>query len=655
MKTLVYGASIKGNGHYATGTVCQDSNSFSESDFSDDEIKVVSLSDGHGGTPYFRSAIGSRKAADISKKALYEFIKAHKDALDKKDAMHSPSEKKKGFLGKIAEKSSDKKELKSLEEDIKKAQSEIDYLKPIIEFKKAKANKKDAEAAQLIKKLSPSQKEYEESDSYSVVVTIYNKFVEELNQAISRKQDLLNGAEKPADATASEDSLNAEAEILRQSISEDLSKVKEIIVKEWNEAIDQHLSEHPVDIATIEMYKVQSVKNAPKRIAFMGYAEESPYSIKMVNKELDQKMTAGVLRNPRQMYGATLLCAGCYKNHVFILQIGDGDITVVDKDGKVAFPVTKPENQIANETNSICQANALSKFSEIYFEKPIKMIMLSTDGVTNALDSETELGNLALGIYESIEEEPKTFREDFKPLLRRCSEASSDDCTICFIANDIDDKDYDTIKKSDEVPESNDLDKTYIPKFNTFKADQSLYPVEEIAEDRPIDLQSKIKFSQIEMSTLKAAYLPLKEEFEDIVATKDEVAKLNWTKGLLLKLKTTDSDLLDVAEKEAISKLLVAYKEQLDGALAQNPIVIGKIDVMHISLDEEFRLKSENKETRYAFITSLEDSVISFVEITKGNYDKISSNFASCLGFNGKIKINEQHSIEINKENISLK
>ena len=86
MKTVVYGSSIKGNGHFISGTQCQDNNSFDEKDFSDDEIKVIALSDGHGGAPYCRSAKGSRLAVDITKKELYDFVNRIKPFLDEIDS-----------------------------------------------------------------------------------------------------------------------------------------------------------------------------------------------------------------------------------------------------------------------------------------------------------------------------------------------------------------------------------------------------------------------------------------------------------------------------------------------------------------------------------------------------------------------------------------
>ena len=87
MKTLVYGSSIKGNGHFVSGTECQDSNSFLETDFSEDEIKVIALSDGHGGAPYLRSAQGSKLAVEIAKKELYAFVHKVKDLLDEIDSV----------------------------------------------------------------------------------------------------------------------------------------------------------------------------------------------------------------------------------------------------------------------------------------------------------------------------------------------------------------------------------------------------------------------------------------------------------------------------------------------------------------------------------------------------------------------------------------
>ena len=83
MSLLVYGVSIRGNGHYASGQECQDRNSFEESDFSKDKIKVAAMADGHGGVPYFRSAEGAALAVKKAKKILHDFVEKNKDDLDK--------------------------------------------------------------------------------------------------------------------------------------------------------------------------------------------------------------------------------------------------------------------------------------------------------------------------------------------------------------------------------------------------------------------------------------------------------------------------------------------------------------------------------------------------------------------------------------------
>ena len=553
MKKMVYGSSIKGNGHYASGVECQDCNSFSEKDFLDKDVKVIALSDGHGGTPYFRSAIGSRYAVDIAKEVVTDFIEQHKELLDEIDA---------------------------LEESLKSP-----------EIKESKLN---------------NQKKIDE---------------------------------------------------LTKTVQTDLAKIKNSIVSMWNMKIDEHLKTYPVNITNVEMFKVDSAKEEARRIAFCGYADIKPYEVRMITKGLDQKMVDGVLKNPRQMYGATLLCIGSYKNHNIIIQIGDGDVTVLDSDNMVSFPVIKPDNQIANETNSICQINAVNKFSKLYFRKSLKMMMISTDGIANALEDETELGNLALGIYESISDEASSFRTDFQPLLRKCSEGSSDDCTICFIANGIDDKSYEIIRESKEtILDDNELLKTYQPKFKTYHINQKLYPVDKIAEDKAIDVISKMDFSQIGRDAALKTFKDFKNKIEDLIEAKVELEKINFRSSLLLKLGFKDSIAAKVSIEEDKLKnaFNLTYENYINDTMSNNPIEIVQFDTKVIQMNSQGQLVTKNRNMCYGVVTDVIDDKISYVEIKEDNYKQISKDLISKIKFIGNIPIDDKHAVIISNSNISF-
>lgn len=371
MSLLVYGVSIRGNGHYASGQECQDRNSFEESDFSKDKVKVAAMADGHGGAPYFRSAEGAALAVKTAKEILRSFVEKNKDDLDK---------------------------ISELEDGTQRAEIEVCF-DPV----------------------DPST----------------------WNLGRGNKPD--NQDELPT---------------LKTKIQNTLNKLPDIIVEEWKKEIDFKIKENPVKVAEIE---ITSPGGCEK---FTGYAEESDGFLKMITVNLSQSHIERVRRKKYEIYGSTLIAAARYKDHNFVIQIGDGKVVFLEKGGKVSFPIPEQENQIGNATNSICQDDAAERFVTDYSYKPLNMIMEASDGVSNAVDSDGKLGEVADLIYNNFYEDPDTFRKEIKPFLRQFSEASSDDCTLCMIADVDDEKAFESIKKQSECEEeASELESLYKPPF----------------------------------------------------------------------------------------------------------------------------------------------------------------------------------------------
>ncbi|MBR4504145.1 MAG: protein phosphatase 2C domain-containing protein [Candidatus Methanomethylophilaceae archaeon] len=59
---------MPGKSHYACGLPCQDSSGC----ISDEWFSAAAVSDGHGGSRYFRSNVGSRIAVDCALEAVRE-------------------------------------------------------------------------------------------------------------------------------------------------------------------------------------------------------------------------------------------------------------------------------------------------------------------------------------------------------------------------------------------------------------------------------------------------------------------------------------------------------------------------------------------------------------------------------------------------------
>lgn len=148
---------------------------------------------------------------------------------------------------------------------------------------------------------------------------------------------------------------------------------------------------------------------------------------------VDQK----VLNNPIISYGTTLLGALVTNSYIVYLQLGDGDILVVN-DGIVMRPIPKDENMIANETYSLCDAEAYAYFKFHY--QPIigqlpDLILLSTDGYSNSFPNENEFQKTALDYNNLFKVEGLDFiRENIVGWLTETTvNGSGDDLTTILV------------------------------------------------------------------------------------------------------------------------------------------------------------------------------------------------------------------------------
>jgi Protein phosphatase 2C len=90
-----------------------------------------------------------------------------------------------------------------------------------------------------------------------------------------------------------------------------------------------------------------------------------------------------VERDPYLAYGSTLVTAVAAPSFMAFWQIGDGDVLTVSKAG-AGRPLAGDERLIANETTSLCSADAWKLFRVAVFGTPAPLIMVSTDGFSNS-------------------------------------------------------------------------------------------------------------------------------------------------------------------------------------------------------------------------------------------------------------------------------
>lgn len=565
MKTVIYGSSIKGNGHFISGTECQDSNSFEEKDFSEDEIKVVALSDGHGGAPYCRSSKGSKFAVNIAKEKLYSFVSVIKPFLDEIDS----------------------------------AQKIIDEL-----------------------------------------------LASPVNDVLSGEENL-DAYKNSFDVSF----LKIQIEALQKSIGIEFESIKENIVKAWNEAVDKDFLENPVKIIGAKISTFDSIEEEPKNRNLRGYGDVSQNNINFINIDLPLNIVDSIEKNPRQLYGATLLAMAQYKEHIFVLQVGDGDITVIDEDDNVDYPIKKAEHMLANETDSLCQKDVINRFNLLYFRRKIKIALLNTDGISNALENEQALSVVAQGIYQNINEEPDTFRSTVKPFLRMFSKASQDDCTFCFIANGVSEEAYDILKNSVETEEEHNLDSTYQPMFEKYALNRDLYILTQAETDGDFIISS-VDFSGVGQTALKESFM--KEQYIDLLESKRELRAVASQRKLMFDIISYGMRYLDTREHTLNNFQKDAYCDKINDILLKNPLKLIVFKAVTFRMDEDLILKKKAEDERYSIVLGEIDDAMLIQDVTSSVFDVIRKEFNTLVTFSADLPITEACSLRIRNYDITL-
>jgi pSer/pThr/pTyr-binding forkhead associated (FHA) protein len=110
-------------------------------------------------------------------------------------------------------------------------------------------------------------------------------------------------------------------------------------------------------------------------------------------------------RNPLLAYGATLLAVLVSRAAVHYLQLGDGDILAVWRNGEVRRPLPADRQLIANETTSLCQPNAWRQFrmGSASLDDAPRLVLLSTDGYANSFASDDEFLQVGSDLLAMIE------------------------------------------------------------------------------------------------------------------------------------------------------------------------------------------------------------------------------------------------------------
>lgn len=136
-------------------------------------------------------------------------------------------------------------------------------------------------------------------------------------------------------------------------------------------------------------------------------------------------------------YGTTLLVAVVTDRCLYVGQLGDGDVLMIDHAGAVE-PLFPPSDQmIGNTTYSLSQSEAYRYWVTTNRILPNKSfaLLLSTDGLSNCFETDDSFHQFASSLHVHIHKEGTAqFGKSLAPLLSSCSEKGSyDDVTIAFL------------------------------------------------------------------------------------------------------------------------------------------------------------------------------------------------------------------------------
>jgi len=145
---------------------------------------------------------------------------------------------------------------------------------------------------------------------------------------------------------------------------------------------------------------------------------------------------------PYTFYGTTLLALAATDSFVFALQIGDGNILMIDADGSARAVLAEADSSsnVGEDTESLCLAEAWRHVrTQIIPWNPADgapMFMLSTDGYANGFINNAGFLKAGSDIYKLLQEEGLAYIENELPAwLRQSSDkGSGDDIALVLFA-----------------------------------------------------------------------------------------------------------------------------------------------------------------------------------------------------------------------------
>ncbi len=157
-----------------------------------------------------------------------------------------------------------------------------------------------------------------------------------------------------------------------------------------------------------------------------------------LEKKDSQRARKMVEADPMLAYGATSLTVAVEESFILYLQIGDGEILTVSETGEVIRPLPDDERLFANETTSLCSANAGRDFrfhlQKLSSERPA-LVLVSTDGYVNSFSNEEGFLKVGGDLLAMLRSDGFDFvNENLKGWLEEATRmGSGDDTTLGII------------------------------------------------------------------------------------------------------------------------------------------------------------------------------------------------------------------------------
>ena len=197
-------------------------------------------------------------------------------------------------------------------------------------------------------------------------------------------------------------------------------------------AIDERLVERlPQDLVRLWTAEVmEDIQTAPL----------SDEELNALTNKCGSEAAESALKNPLAVYGATVIAVAATDAFIAYLQLGDGDIVTVSKDGEASRPLPGDERLFANETTSLCLLEAWKDFRcrlQPVHHRPPALVLVSTDGYSNSFRDDSGFMKVGPDILNIVRSEglEQLDSELEKWLTMTSQRGSGDDITLGVVCN----------------------------------------------------------------------------------------------------------------------------------------------------------------------------------------------------------------------------